>query len=440
MSEVRILITNTGPWGTGSGTVADGVMQELLRLGHDVIAFFPDSGLPGADYNKYYGDRQHYHIVPFPVRFTGEELYTFPLIIPDPNPRNFDGAWTFRDLSTAQMAAYFGYIRENLNRVLAQFQPDVVECQHIWAMDHIVGESGYAYACVAHHSDQMGFHYDRRMREYACRSAAQARYVFAISDYVRKEVLELYGVNPAKVITIANGYDQEIFQPLQVNRTEEYQRFSLGRDEGLPLLTFCGKISATKGVDVLLQANRIIQQERKVRLVLLGGGNLTNFLASAPTGYSLENVSHLGHRSQHDLARLHNLASLSVLPSRSEGFGIAALEAMGCGVPVVASQVGGLADFTVGGLVPPEDPAALARTILNLLSLPGKQQRELSAKALQNARRYSWRSLVAQRLPYYEEIARMNRRKSRTSVNRQWIGTGRQIRDSRNVGVRTFFP
>ena len=431
---MRILITNTGPWGTGSGTVADGVMQELLRLGHDVIAFFPDTGLPGADYEKYYGDRQHYRIVPFPAQFAGEKLYTFPLIIPDPNPRNYEGAWTFRDLSAAQMTAYFGYIRENLTRVLAQFRPDVVECQHIWAMDHIVSESGYAYACVAHHSDQMGFRYDRRMREYACHSAAQAGYVFAISDFVREEVLELYGVDPAKVITIANGYDQEIFQPLQVDRAEEYQRFSLGRDDGLPILTFCGKISATKGVDVLLRANRIIQQERKVRLILLGGGDLANFLAPLPAGYSLENVAHLGHRSQHDLARLHNLASLSVLPSRSEGFGIAALEAMGCGIPVVATQVGGLADFAVGGLVPSEDPEALARKILDLLALAENQRREIGAQALQSARRYSWRSLVAQRLPYYEEIARLNRRRARASTSRQWLGMRRKMGNQSPVG------
>ena len=45
---MRILLTNTGPWGTGSGTVADGVMQELTRRGHEVMAFFSDIGWPGA--------------------------------------------------------------------------------------------------------------------------------------------------------------------------------------------------------------------------------------------------------------------------------------------------------------------------------------------------------------------------------------------------------
>lgn len=407
---MRILITNTGPWGTGSGTVSEGVMRELLRLGHEAVAFFPDAGLPGAGFEKHYGDRQHYHIVPFPATFSGVDLYTFPLIIPDPNPRNFAGAWTFKALSGAQLAAYFGYMREKLTAELADFRPDVVECQHIWAMDHVIMELGYAYACVAHHSDQLGFRYDPRMRTYARASAAKAQVVFAISDFVRSEVIDLYRLPPRKVVTIANGFDQEIFRPLELSRDEEFRRFSLGEDDGSPLITFCGKISATKGVDILLEANRQIQRVRKVKLVLLGGGDLPKFMAGHPAEYSLENVICLGHRSQHDLARLHNLASLSVLPSRSEGFGLAALEAMGCGIPVVASRVGGLADFAVGALVNPADPDDLARSILTLLSLAEDRRRELGAQALQSARHYSWRRLVAQRLPYYEEIAGLNRR------------------------------
>ncbi len=409
---MKVLITNTGPWGTGSGTVADGVMQELLRLGHEAIAFFPDSGLPGEGYEKYYGDHERYRIVPFPAQYDGQALYTFPLIIADPNPRNFEGAWTFCDLSEKQFAAYFAYLRTQLRTILADFKPDVVECQHIWAMDHLVGDLGYDYICVAHHSDQMGFLRDGRMRPVACQAAAHASYVFAISDYVRREVLELYPIAPQKVVTIANGYDQEIFQPITLNRTEECRRLGLRDDPKLPLLTFCGKISATKGVDVLLRANCIIQRRRKVQLALCGGGNLEHFLAARQEDYCLENVVHLGHRSQSDLARLHNIAALSVMPSRSEGFGIAALEAMGCGIPVVASAVGGLSDFAVGALVQPDDPAALAAAILEMLELPAERLRVLQAKALQSARRYSWRSLVAQRLPYYQEVAARNKKRN----------------------------
>jgi len=71
---MRILITNTGPWGTGSGTVADGIMKELKRRGHQVMAFFPDSGFKGSDNDKYYEDKESYRIVKFPVVYNGVAL------------------------------------------------------------------------------------------------------------------------------------------------------------------------------------------------------------------------------------------------------------------------------------------------------------------------------------------------------------------------------
>src|SRR5665647_359166 len=113
---MRILITNTGPWGTGSGTVADGVMTELKRRGHEVMAFFPDSGFPGNGYEKFYGDEESYHIVKFPIIHNGVALYTFPLIIEDPNPRNYKDAWTFKDLTEEELEAYFSYMKEELEK------------------------------------------------------------------------------------------------------------------------------------------------------------------------------------------------------------------------------------------------------------------------------------------------------------------------------------
>lgn len=59
---MRILITNTGPWGTGSGTVADGIMKELKRRDHKVMAFFPDSGRGHIGYIEYGGKRIQKHL------------------------------------------------------------------------------------------------------------------------------------------------------------------------------------------------------------------------------------------------------------------------------------------------------------------------------------------------------------------------------------------
>lgn len=407
---MRILITNTGPWGTGSGTVADGIMKELKRRDHKVMAFFPDSGFPGADYHKYYGDTQSYRIVKFPATYRGVDLYTFPLIISDPNPRNYQNDWTFKELSPDELDAYMGYMRQELEQVVGEFAPHVIECQHIWALDHLVHKIDYHYACVAHHSDQLGFLYDERMREVATQSATKANFIFAISDFVKNEVLGLYGVHHKKVVVTENGFDQSIFKYLpNLDRDKILTEMGLPCPKDYPLITFCGKISHTKGLDVLLEANKLIQAPKKAYILLMGSGSLDNFSIRKRRKFHMENVIVVGQKSQSEPALLHNISRLSVLPSRSEGFGIAALEAMGCKKPVVVSNVGGLPSFAVGRVIEKEDPRGLAEAVLDMLNMGEKEYQSLCAQAYATAMRYSWRNIVDIRMKYYRRIALSNR-------------------------------
>jgi len=112
----------------------------------------------------------------------------------------------------------------------------------------------------------------------------------------------------------------------------------------------------------------------------------------------------MGHRTHEDLSSFHNIARVSVLPSRSEGFGIAALEAMGCGTPVVASRAGILEDFVVGSITDVGDFKKLAEQILKILKMSKTDYRELSEKALSKAKPYSWETIVENRLGVYESL------------------------------------
>ncbi|MEN8131293.1 MAG: glycosyltransferase family 4 protein [Pseudomonadota bacterium] len=414
---MKILFSNTGPWGTGSATVVDAVSMELMRQGHEVKVFFPDAGFESMDMEKYYGNPDVYHIWEFPIRNNSVELYTFPLIITDPHPRNYRHAWTFRNLSIDQLRLYLDDFKARFGRIIEHFEPDIIECQHIWAMDHAVMKLGYPYISCAHHSDQLGFRYDSRMREYAARASQSASYIFAISELVRDEVLELYPISPGKVVVIGNGYDQETFRPRPVNRAELFRQFDLNIPAAAPMVTFAGKLSKTKGVDILLQANRLIQELREVHLVLFGAGDLEDVLdAGKPDQYSLENVHLLGHQTFDVLSKFHNAARLSTLPSRYEGFGIAALEAMGCGTPIVVTRTGGPDLFAVGEVVDKESPEQLAQAIMRVLSLPQEQYSALRKEAHQVAVKYSWRSVVEERLKYYQLVARSEGESLRVSM------------------------
>jgi D-inositol-3-phosphate glycosyltransferase len=117
-------------------------------------------------------------------------------------------------------------------------------------------------------------------------------------------------------------------------------------------------------------------------------------------------VTFLGGRAQSALPYYYSAADLVVMPSRYESFGLAALEAMACGTPVVASDVGGLSFIVKNGetgfLIPEGDEAGFAEAILKLL-LDVKLREQMSAKAVAAAREYAWPAITGKILDLYRE-------------------------------------
>ena len=141
---MKILITSTGSWGTGSFTVIEGVVHSLLELGHQVKVIFPDltSQLP-AKFSP-----EHYEIWKFPIEQQGVRLENFPLMITDPHPLN-PTAITFKDLSQAQFDLYCSEFKREITALIDEFQPDIIESNHIWLMAYVsqvikyLGDVGY---------------------------------------------------------------------------------------------------------------------------------------------------------------------------------------------------------------------------------------------------------------------------------------------------------
>lgn len=401
---MKILYTITGPWGTGAATVVDGVVQELLTLGHEVKVVFPDLGLPSPDADKYYGNPELYHIIKFPVAYQGVDFPTFPLIVSDPNPRNLKNAWTFKDMPEKEFTTYIDFLRFRLHKIIQEFQPDVIETEHVWLMGYVLNELGLTYILGAHNSDQMGFRYDSRMRPYATSCAQNASYIFSISDAVKTDCLDLYRVPEEKVIVIPNGFDNEIFRPRQLSKEKIFADHGLNADVSLPVVTFAGKMSKTKGVDVLLEANAILQKRLTYTLLLFGSGDITDVLGRPPTREEKLGTHFIGHVTQDVLAEFHNIAEFSVLPSQDEGFAMAALEAMGCGLPVVATDIPSLKNLIVGKTVPVEAPVALAEAMESMLNLTSEEKKSLKEKSYKKALGYSWKKNVEIRLDYYKTV------------------------------------
>jgi len=404
---MRILLTNTGPWGTGSFVVVESIAAEFMELGHQVKVFFPDSGIETLDKAKYYGNPELYDIWQFPIGKEPHAIPTFPLMIPDVQPRNPHGL-TFKELNIAQFKYYFAELENQLKRVIVDFKPDAIECQHIWAMNYVVHRMGYPHITGAHMSDQMGFKYDARIQPIAKKGAQETNYIFSISEYVKKELLQLYEIDEEKIIVIPNGFDRKVFYPQKIDREKVLQELGITIPKDANLVTFSGRVLLRKGIDIILEANRLIDPKHKIHFLIFGEGRIEDELDPKHFDrYSFKRVHFLGHHSVEMLAKGHNIAKLSVAPSRLEGFGLAVLEAMACGLPVIVARDSGSESFAVGEIIDQESSQQLAAAIVKIVTMRQNEYMALSKLAQKMACSFSWRNVAEERINYYRQLPKI---------------------------------
>lgn len=400
---MNILFINTGPWGTGSFTSIKCLAKELLQLGHQVKIFFPDVNYASIDKSEYYNNPGLYWIWDFPILANSIEIRTFPLMISDPHPRN-PNAITFKDLSDEQLMAYEDTLQAELSKLLTSFRPDVVECHHLWYPAWVLSKMGIDYISTAHHSDQLGFCFDARVQKKAIACAQHAKKIIAISKSVKQEVRDLYDVDPNKILVIPNGYDKETFYEKKVNRERILKKHKLSIDKHARIINFAGKLSLTKGIDTLLKANKLLDPALNIQIIVMGCGELSSIIdALDPDSFSLKGMHFIGQQTPQDVADIHNISLLSVMPSRTEGFGIASLEAMACGLPMVVARSGGPEFFSVGRIVNPNSEEELAASIMELLRLPSEEFQQLRREAVESVERFSMKAITQRHLELYED-------------------------------------
>jgi glycogen synthase len=248
--------------------------------------------------------------------------------------------------------------------------------------------------------------------------------VIAVSRSMKRDVIDLYGVDPDRVTIIYNGIDDRIYRPVESGET--VRRYGL--DPNRPYALLVTRITRQKGIHHFLEAARFLPDQAQVLLC-----------ASSPDTPELESetadrVQRLEREGRSvvwvaqsvpldDLVALYGGASVFVCPSVYEPFGIINLEAMACGTPVVASAVGGIPEVVVDGetgyLVPldrigpddpePKDPESFAQCLAEAASALIDNP-ELSRSMGRNGRRrveqtFAWSAVAAQTLDYYTELA-----------------------------------
>ncbi|HNT54540.1 MAG TPA: glycosyltransferase [Anaerolineaceae bacterium] len=228
----------------------------------------------------------------------------------------------------------------------------------------------------------------------------------------------LYRANARKLRVIPPGVDLGRFYPIPCDEA----RAVIGIPPGRCMTLFVGRIEPLKGLETLIRAIAIMWQTGALTdcphyLAVIGGEpdasaehmntEMARLQALARELGVSDVVLFLGKQAQDTLPYYYSAAQVLVMPSHYESFGMVALEAMACGTPVVASQVGGLAylvqDGVTGYVVPDGNPAALAGRLSALIQDP-QLRRKLGQQASTAAREYAWPVIGRQVMELYEEM------------------------------------
>lgn len=314
------------PDSTGSGIYIQSLLREAATAGHENFLLAgiqrgrePDLDEPPAPRRAF-------------VRFGGADI-DFPIVgMSDVMPY---ASARFRDLEPAQLDAYESVFGERLDRVVADFRPDLIHSHHLWLLSSLVRRRFPDLPVVTncHGSDLRQFRNCPHLRERVLAGCRDLDGVVVLSRAMRDDVLELYGIPPERVHVVGAGYDDRLFRPGTKPVPDPVQ------------VLYAGKLSRAKGVPWMLRAlGRLEPGSWRLHLVGSGGGpEAAECLALArELGPAVE--AH-GAVPQAELAGLMRASHLFVLPSFFEGLPLVVVEALAAGCAVVATDLPGIREL-----------------------------------------------------------------------------------------------
>ena len=252
-----------------------------------------------------------------------------------------------------------------------------------------------------------------------CRVCTTAGRITAATSVEWDQLVHVYGAGSSLIRIVPPGVDTARFHPLE----QSYARKVIGVPRDQKVILFAGRIEPLKGIDTLLRAIGLLRERRPelsprhLTVPIIGGDPSDEGVRAneemarlqalrAELGLS-DLITFLGAQDQDSLNFYFSAADCLVMPSHYESFGMVALEAMACGAPVIASDVGGLTQLVrhgeTGLRVPPRDPEALADAIDYLLS-DEPRRRRMGHSAACLAEDYDWSKIVDKLASVYQEL------------------------------------
>jgi glycosyltransferase involved in cell wall biosynthesis len=265
-------------------------------------------------------------------------------------------------------------VRRTFENVVRDFEPDLLYAPWTypdgWAGVQLGKTVGLPVVIKVHGSDLLLLprHPGRRAKTLAALRDAHA--VVTVSKNLQQAVRE-QGIDSDKVHVVYNGVDTQVFTP--GDRTAARSRLGLPND--VPIILFVGNLHSIKGIDLLLDAClRLARSRVEFQCHLVGDGGLRSALLQQAQDSGIDSrVFFHGTRPHDELVDWYRSANVLALPSRSEGVPNVLLEASACGLPCVATRVGGIPEISEWGqieLVGKENARELAAALLPFVDCP----------------------------------------------------------------------
>ena len=312
------------PIKTGSGVYFTNVIDGLKEFNVEQAAIYATT----PEYNFNFVDEK------FEVEFQGKDI-SFPIVgMSDIMP--YDNT-LYKNMTDEMIESWQKAFREKLIHARETFKPDVVITHHLWILSSMVCDifENVKVLGVCHNTDIRQAEKNPAMKDKYVKSLGKLDKILALSSGVIDGIANIYNYPVGKIVNIGAGYNEKIFYP-----AEKYEK-----NDNVKIL-YAGKFDESKGFYELIKAFRLLEKkDTKVELELIGNlkeedrPRVESLVGDSKRIriYNAVDQVHLGEIMRHK--------DIFILPSYFEGLGLIAVEALGSGLRVVATEIEGLIEF-----------------------------------------------------------------------------------------------
>ena len=383
------------PIKTGSGVYFTNVIDGLKEFNVEQAAIYATT----PEYNFNFVDEK------FEVEFQGKDISFSIVGMSDIMP--YDNT-LYKNMTDEMIESWQKAFREKLIQARETFKPDVVITHHLWILSSMVCDvfENEKVLGVCHNTDIRQAEKNPAMKDKHVKSLGKLDKILALSNGVIDEIANIYNYPIEKIVNIGAGYNEKIFYP-----AEKYEKH-----DNVKIL-YAGKFDESKGFYELIKAFRLLEKkDTKVELELIGNlkeedrPRVESLVGDSKRIriYNAVDQVHLGEIMRHK--------DIFILPSYFEGLGLIAVEALGSGLRVVATEIEGLIEFLgekinnseiieyvkmptiydTDKAVEEEKPAFVERLVetLEVMIKRTREEREIPAYLLEEIERHSWKKKI----------------------------------------------